>query len=51
MVSLFGVGRKIVNVVMGDVFGELVFVVDIYVEWVFKCFRICKLNVNVIEVE
>lgn len=51
LMFFFGVGRKMVNVVLGDVFGILVIVVDIYVECVLKWLRICKLDVLVMEVE
>lgn len=47
---LFGVGRKIVNVVLNMVFGQLVMVVDIYIFRVFNCICIV-FGKNVLEVE
>lgn len=47
---LFGVGCKIVNVVLNIVFGEFIIVVDIYIFWVLN--RMCiVLGKNVVEVE
>lgn len=49
--KLLGVGRKIVNVVVFVVFGILVIVVDIYVEWVSKWLVMCRWKDFVLEVE
>lgn len=51
LISLPGVGRKTVNVVLGDAFGIPAIAVDTHVERVTKRLRICKLNASVLEVE